>query len=161
MLKRIENGKEIVVNNRDIIVLQRVFFAMQDVCALEQKYQWEEDRLFHITAHLSPAAGGGARKGHDDGVLDGMEKKDEYFKSAEKYKNELKEAEDIINSIENKNMRTFVVLMYVFMMNGEEVRKRLNMTQYSFQQARKAIEDAENMQKAVWHDRYMLKNGTE
>lgn len=161
MLKRVESGKEIVVQNADIIVLQRIFYAMQDVCAMEDRCQWEEDRLFHITQHLSHTSGGGEKKGLDDGIISRMEAKDNYRSQLRQYQAELEEAEKILSSIKNPNMRTFVTLLYVLMLPGEEVRKRLNMTEYGFKKARKAIEDAESMQTAEWADRYVLANGSE
>lgn len=161
MLKRVENGKEIVVQNADIIVLQRIFYAMQDVCLSEDRCQWEEDRLFHITQHLSHTTGGGAKKGLDDGIVSRMEAKEKYREQLQQYQAELKAAEDILSGIKNPNMRTFVVLLYVLMLPGEEVRKRLNMTEYGFKKARKSIEEAKNMLAAEWTDRYVLADATE
>lgn len=161
MLKRVENGKEIVVHNADIIVLQRIFYAMQDVCTSENQCQWEEDRLFHITQHLSHTTGGGVRKGLDDGIVSRMEAKEAYRASLQQYQAELKAAEDILCSIRNPNMRTFVMLLYVLMLPGEEVRKRLNMTEYGFKRARKAIEEADSMQAAEWVDKYVLADDAE
>lgn len=156
MLKRVENGKEIVVQNADIIVLQRIFYAMQDVCTMEDRCQWEEDRLFHISQHLSHTSGGGEKKGLDDGIISRMEAKDNYRSQLQQYQAELNAAEEILSGIKNPNMRTFVVLLYVLMLPGEEVRKRLNMTEYGFKRARKAIEEAESMQAAKWVDKYVL-----
>lgn len=161
MLRRVENGKEIVVQNADIIVLQRIFYAMQDVCATEERCQWEEERMFHITQHLSHTSGGGEKKGLDDGVASRMEARENYCRQLQQYQAELNAAEEIINNIGNPNMRTFVVLLYVLMLPGEEVRKRLNMTEYGFKRARKAIEDADSMQNAEWTDRYVLADSTE
>lgn len=161
VLKRVENGKEIVVQNADIIVLQRIFYAMQDVCATEDRCQWEDDRLFHITQHLSHTPGGGEKKGLVDSIISRAEAKDNYRRQLQQYQAELNAAEEILTGIKNPNMRTFVVLLYVLMLPGEEVRKCLNMTEYGFKRARKSIEDAESMQTAEWVDKYVLRSKNE
>lgn len=157
VLKRVaENGKEVEVQNRDILVLQRIFYAMQDVCAMEERCQWVEDRLYKITQTLSSQPGGGERKTFADNLAS-MEKSESAYKaSLRRYQKELEEAEAILAGISNPNMRTFVTLVYVLMLSGEEVRKRLNMTEYAFKRARKAIESADNMASVVWVDKYVL-----
>ena len=59
MPKRMENGAEVEVNNVDIITLQRLFYAMQDVCTTEERCEWENDRMYSITQRLTRTGGGG------------------------------------------------------------------------------------------------------
>ena len=158
MPKRMENGTEIEVNNADILVLQRVFYAMQDVCITEERCQWEEDRMFSISQRLTGMGGGkGVPRGLESGLA-AIEQADKKHRSSlKKYQSELEAADRILSGIENPNMRTFVILLYVMMLPGEEVRKRLNMTEYGFKRARRLIEEAENMAQAEWTDRYVLR----
>lgn len=158
MPKRMENGKEIEVNNADIIALQRVFYAMQDVCATEERRMWEEDRMLAITQRLTRMGGGsgGVPGGIDAGLAAIEEAESKHSVRLIEYKKELQRAEEILNGISNPNMRTFVVLLYVHMLPGEEVRKRLNMTDYGFKRARRMIEQAPDMASAEWTDKYIL-----
>ena len=158
MPKRMENGTEIEVNNADILVLQRVFYAMQDVCMTEERCQWEEDRMFSISQRLTGMGGGKGVPGGLESGLAAIERADaKHRASLSKYRHELEAAERILSGIENQNMRTFVILLYVMMVPGEEVRKRLNMTEYGFRRARRLIEEAESMAQAEWTDRYVLR----
>lgn len=158
MPKRMENGKEIEVNNADIIALQRVFYVMQDVCTTEERRQWEEDRLFAITQRLTRMGGGsgGVPGGIDAGLSAIEEAETKHMAKLMEYSRELERAEEILCSISNPNMRTFVILLYVHQLPGEEVRKRLNMTDYGYKRARKKIEQAQDMASAEWNDKYVL-----
>lgn len=157
MPKRMENGAEIEVNNVDIITLQRLFYAMQDVCTTEERCEWENDRMYSITQRLTrTGGGGGAPSGLDAGLAAIEEAEAKHRTRLMEYKKELSRAERILGGIRNPNMRTFVMLMYVFMLPGEEVRKRLNMTEYGFKRARKLIEQAHDMASAEWIDKYVL-----
>ena len=160
MPKRMENGKEIEVNNADIIALQRVFYVMQDVCTTEERRQWEEDRMFAITQRLARmdggGRGGGVPRGIDAGFAAIEEAETKHGARLMEYKRELEHAEEILCGISNPNMRTFVILLYVHQLPGEEVRKRLNMTDYGFKRARKLIEQAQDMASAEWNDKYVL-----
>lgn len=159
MPKRMENGKEIEVNNADIIVLQRIFYAMQDVCTTEERRQWEEDRMLAITQRLTRMGGGsgGVPGGIDAGLAAIEEAEAKHGARLIAYKKELERAEKILDGISNPNLRTFVILMYVHMLPGEEVRKRLNMTEYGFKRARRLIEQAPDMASVEWTDKYILK----
>lgn len=67
----------------------------------------------------------------------------------------LKNAEQIINRIRWPGMRTFVVMLYVENLSPETVRRELNMTRYGMERARRAIEQAEDMQHATWDERFV------
>ena len=141
--------------NADIEKLKRVVYAMQDVCTTEERYEWEREHLFSITSpQISDMPrGNGIKKDIGDRIVRMEDKRDQYKAASKRYMDELTEAEEILNAIHNPNMRTFVVLVYVMGMPFEEVRKRLNMTEYTFKQAKTAIENADSMACAVWRGR--------
>lgn len=54
-----------VIKNRDILLLSRVLCVMQDVCSLERRCEWQRDRMFNITQHITGMPGG---KGMPSGI---------------------------------------------------------------------------------------------
>ena len=156
-LKRMENGHGIEVRNADILVLQRAAYAMQDICALEEQLKWQEDRRFFAAQRFGQSRSGGSKAGLEAGLAAMDETKRRYEERLAECKEELKAAEKIIGGIRNANMRTFVVMVYVMMLAGREVRMRLNMSEYAFRQAREAIEQAESMEAAQWPEKYVMK----
>ena len=59
-------AEPVKVRNRDIILLSRVLYTMQDVSATEQKRMWQQDRLWNITQKITGMPGGhGEPKGLD------------------------------------------------------------------------------------------------
>ncbi len=148
-----------VVRNRDIPLLARVLGIMQDVCGLERQIEWQNERMYSITARLTgmPSGKGGA-SGFDAAfaAIDGL--KDEHREKIRMYVRELKRAEKIINSIPSATMRTFVTMLYVDDLPLEFIRKELNMTRYGFERARAAVEDAPSMRDVVWRERFLVEN---
>ena len=45
--------RQVRVRNKDIIILSRVLYAMQDVSTTEQKRAWQQDRLWNITQKIT------------------------------------------------------------------------------------------------------------
>ncbi|MBQ8507204.1 MAG: hypothetical protein IJ466_07245 [Clostridia bacterium] len=134
------------IRNRDIAVLEDVTAAMQEVCRYEDMSEWQGDRIFSITRMLTgmPCASGGA-KGLDNSLSKLEAAQERYAGELEKCLRLLEKAESIINSIENREMRNFVVLMYVMKLPPAEVRRELNMSEWSFRQARQKVEQARSM----------------
>jgi len=146
----------ILIKNRDIPILSRVIYAMQDARMIERRIDWQEDQLGNITVNMSGMPrGSGPASGFDAtyAALDYL--CEQHKEQLSMYRRELKEAEKIINSIENPKMRTFVVMMYVEELPKAVVRRELNMTEYAFNKAKHAIEQAESMSAVVWRERYM------
>ena len=148
--------KTTLIKNRDIPVLSRVIYAMQDARMIERRIDWQEDQLGNITVNMSGMPrGSGPASGFDAtyAALDYL--CEQHKEQLSMYMRELKEAEKIINAIQNPKMRTFVVMMYVEELPKAVVRRELNMTEYAFNKAKHAIEQAESMSAVVWRERYI------
>lgn len=157
--KEPKEPKPRIIKNHDIPVLDRVLYVMQAVCSLEKRKEWQRDRMYKITQTVSGMPGGGSQPTGFDAAyaaLDGLNA--EHQEMIHAYTRELKAAERIINSIPSMTMRTFVVMLYVDHLPDITVRRELNMTEYGFNRARDAIENAENMGAVKWHERYIFSN---
>lgn len=144
------------IRNRDIPILSRVIYAMQDVRSTENRINWQEDRIGNISLNMSGMPKAGGQPAGFDATYAALDFLCEQHKEQlSMYMRELKEAERIINNIKNPKMRTFVVMMYVEDMPHAVVRRELNMTEYAFNKAKRAIEQAESMDAVVWRERYI------
>lgn len=144
------------IKNRDIPRLQKVVSLMQDIRVLEERRLWLRDRMTNITQHLSGMPGSGELHGLDAAYAMLSELETEHQELVKAYVRELKAAENTINSIGNPAMRTFVTLMYVLDMEPRDVKAELNMTEWGFRRARKAVEQATGMDMVVWRERYIF-----
>lgn len=145
------------IRNRDIPLLERVLYVMQEVCSIEKRCLWQRDRMYNITQHITGMPGGGGLPSGLDAAfaaLDGSNQ--EYRKKIASYMHELKTAEKIINGIASQTMRTFVVLMYVDGLPPDKVRAELNMSEWGFRRARSSIEQAQDMKSVVWREKYIV-----
>lgn len=139
------------IRNKDIDVLRQIMYTMQRVRILEERAAWEKDRMNNVTSHLSfTPRGGGIPSGLDRAFAALSDLEEQHKDEVVRYTKQLKRAESILNGIEREDMRTFVMMMYVEQLPITEVRERLNMSRRHFDSARKAIEDAENMESVVW-----------
>lgn len=139
------------MRNRDIPLMREILYIMQEICQIEKLQEWQRDRMLNVTQHLSFTPGGkGLPKGIEDAfaILSGLETEHE-AKCAE-YGRKLKEAEEILNGIENLEMRTFVLMKYVMDVPDTQIRRDLNMSEWAFNQAKKCIEEAGSMKEVVW-----------
>ncbi len=146
-----------VVKNKDIPLLARVLGIMQDVVSIENRIEWQRERMYSITSHMNGMPGGkGAPTGLDAAlaVIDGLE--GTYQEKVRSYMRELRNAEKILNAIPSESMRTFVTMMYVDDLPQEFVKKELNLSRRSFERARAAIENAESMAQVVWRERFIV-----
>ena len=119
-----------VIKNKDILLLSRVLYIMQDVCSLEKRIVWQNDRMYGVTAHITGMPGGkGVPSGFDAAFAAISGLNEEHKAQMQTYVRELKAAERIINSIPSRTMRTFVVMLYVDDLPATVVRRELNMTE--------------------------------
>lgn len=152
-----ERVQEPRIKNRDIPLLARVLHVMQDVCSLEKRCEWTRDRMYNITQYLTGMPGGsGVPTGLDAtfAAMDGIY--EEHREQILAYMRELKRAERILNGIQSRTMRTFVVMLYVDGLPPEKVREELNLTEWGFRRARECIEQAPDMQSVKWREKFIL-----
>ena len=146
------------IRNRDIPLLSRVLYTMQDVCATEQKRMWLQDRLWNITQKLTGMPGGsGFPQGLDAPLADISDMEEQYRAELPGFCAELKEAEEILNAIPVSEMRTFVTMKYVIGMTRKEIMVRLNMRRWQYDRLCENIEQAQDMAHVVWPERYRLR----
>lgn len=144
------------VNNADIPLLADVLCIMQDVCQIEQRREWQQERMHNITQHLTGTVhGGGAKKGLDEAIALLSELDEEHEKLCIDYIRLLKEAQRILDGIESRSMRTFVMMKYVMHLPDKEIRKELNMTRWRFNMARNSVETAWCMADVKWKEYYV------
>lgn len=154
-----EKNTSIIVNNKDIPTLEQVHSVMAQVTHLEERRAWQQDRMGFISQHLTGMPGGGGTpRGLDEAFARLAEVDDEHADKCKMYVRRLRKAEKILNSIENINMRTFVLMRYVIGASDMDIRKELNMTRRGFERARKCVESAHNMASVKWHDQYIIEN---
>ena len=147
----------VTIRNRDIPLLANVLCVMQEIRMVEERRQWQHDRLTNITPHLTGMPGGGGLpKGLEEAFAAISELEEDQAKECVKYAETLKKAQAILNGITNQAMRTFVKMKYVFEIPDTEIRKELNMTRRGFDRARKCVEDAPNMAAVRWQDKYIV-----
>lgn len=149
--------KPVVIRNRDIPLLADVLCIMQEICRIEQRRDWQRDRMFSITQHISGMPGGGGKpKGFEEAFAILSELDEEHEQRCKEYVRQLKTAQRILNGIESRNMRTFVMMKYIMNIPDTEIRDELNMTRRGFDRARKCVEEAECMAAVKWRERYIL-----
>lgn len=148
--------RSIEVRNRDIPLLSEILYIMQDVCQIEQRRDWQHDRMFNITQHLTGMPGGGLPTGLDETFAMLSEIDEEHEARCKEYVRQLRKAQKILNGIESRTMRTFVVMKYIMDVPDVNIRDELNMTRRGFDRARRAVEEAPNMAAVKWQERYIV-----
>lgn len=145
----------IKVRNQDIPQLACVLPIMQEVVGTERKAEWMRERMYGMGQHLTGMPGGGSLpKGLDDPLAEISELCEKYKEQMAQCTAELKEAENILNGIKSRTMRTFVLMKYVLDVPNTKIMKTLGMSKWHFERALKTIEDAPDMAHAAWHERY-------
>lgn len=153
-----QEEKQRIIRNRDIPLLNSIFYIMQDIVSLENRRDWQRGRMFSTTKRLTGMPGGGTPMGFD-AVLAALEELDDkHHEQLKMYVRELREAERILNTIPCRTMRTFVQMYYIDEISRADIMRELNMTKYSFDQARDAIEKARDMAHVAWKDKYVLED---
>lgn len=148
--------RPVKINNRDLPLLHEVLAVMQIINTTEQQREWQYARMLKITASLSGMPGGGDRKGLDDamGVLDELGR--DQIRECREYARLLRRAQRVLNGIESRSMRAFVLMKYVMGISDAEIRRELGMTRRGFTRAIHAVQDAPDMAAVKWQDRYIL-----
>ncbi len=137
------------VKNRDVLLLARVLYTMQDVCATERKRLWQQDRLWNITQKITGMPGShGEASGLERHFATITEIEERYEAEFAEYVEELQQAETILNGIESRTMRTFVTMRYLLAMQNREVMARLNLKRRRFEYLCRLIEDEPDMKTA-------------
>ena len=131
-----------------------VLSTMQEIRRLEERKQWVGDRLINVTQHLSWTAGGGGKHDFGDGYADLQEVEAEIDAKLSEYRQRLAKAEAVLNGIADLNMRTFVAMLYVEKFTSKRVMTELNMSRRTFDNARRAIENAPDMARAQWRGNF-------
>lgn len=146
-----------LIRNRDIMLLARVLYTMQDVRAAERKRLWQQDRLWNITQKITGMPGGhGAPGGLEQQFGEIAEMEARYRDACAAYIRELKAAEEILNRIESRSLRTFVTLKYMLGLPNQEIMNQLNMGRRAFERACRSIEQAQDMAHVQWEEPYIL-----
>lgn len=148
--------KPVKIANRDIPLLREVLSAMQSVCQAEQLREWQRGIMLKITASLSGMPGGGERKGFDDALSTLEDLCNDLIRACKEYGQSLRQAQRVLNEIENRNMRAFVMMKYVMGIPDAEIRRELGMTRRSFERALRAVQDAPDMASVKWQEKYIL-----
>lgn len=149
--------RPVVIHNRDIPLLADILPIMQEICQIEQRRDWQRDRMLNITQHLTGMPGGGGMpKGLDEAFALLSELDEEHEQRCKDYVRQLKAAQKILNGIESRSMRAFVTMKYVMEVPDAQIREELNMTRTGFNRARRCVESAECMAMVKWHERYIL-----
>lgn len=153
-----EQEAERYILNRDIPVLTRIWYTMQDIVSLEKRGDWQRERMFSVTKRLrGMPGGGGLPSGIDAALCELDELNHEYGEKLRAYVSELKTAERILNSIESATMRTFVRMYYVDNIGKAEIIRELGVTEYGFARARRCVEQAPDMAHVRWHERFLFR----
>lgn len=140
----------IQVKNRDVILLSQVLYAMQDVSVTERKRLWQQDRLWNITQKITGMPGGhGEPSGLERHFAEIEEIERRYDAECAEYLDELKRAEEIVNAIPSRTMRTFVTMRYMLGMPNREIMARLNLKRFRYDSLCKLIESAPDMAAAA------------
>lgn len=149
--------KPVEVHNRDILLLADVLYIMQEVCRTEQRRDWQRDRMYNITQHLTGMPGSGSLpKGFDDAFAMLSEIDEEHENLCKGYVRKLRKAQRILNGIESQSMRTFVLMKYILDVPDADIQRELNLTRRGFERARNCVEKAPDMASVRWQERYIL-----
>lgn len=145
----------VTVRNKDISLLQEVLPVMQLVEKTEELRVWERARAEKMTANLAGMPRGGGGLGLD-GVVAALDDLDRnQARECMEYAQHLRRAQKILNGIESRSMRAFVMMKYVMDARDSDIRKELNMTRRRFERARRSVEDAPDMASVKWKERYI------
>ena len=106
-------NRPVLVRNRDIPLLANVKAIAQEVQWLEHQRQWQRERMLSITHHLSFTPGGGMPKGLDEAFARLSELDEEHERKIKEYTRQLKAAEEILDQIKSRSMRSFVIMKYM------------------------------------------------
>lgn len=145
------------VRNRDIPKLTAVLYTMQDVQTTERRRMWMQDRLFSVTQRITGMPGGhGEPTGYEANFAAICEMEERYDAELTGYMNQLREAEGILNGIQNQKARTFVEMKYLMGFGRKAILNELNLKRWQYERMSEAVEQAESMGDVVWEERYLV-----
>lgn len=151
------DGEPVVIRNKDIPLLADVLCIMQEICHAEKRCEWQRERMYHITQHLSGMPGGGSpAKGFDDAFAMLSEIEEEHENLCKGYVRKLRKAQRILNGIESQSMRTFVLMKYIMDVPDADIQRELNLTRRGFERAKNCVENAPDMASVRWTERYIF-----
>lgn len=154
---RNQEPKQVTVKNKDIPILANIISVMNLINATEQRRDWQHDRLFNITQHLSGMPHGNSGPTGLDSIFSAIsELESEHEAECNQYIHEMRQAQRILNRIESRTMRAFVTMKYVMDIPDTEIMQELNLTKHGFYRARNCIEQAKDMESVVWRERFIL-----
>lgn len=140
------------IRNRDIPKLRNVLYRMQEIPQLERAGEWQKDRRHAITRVFSGMPG--STRGVPKGLEAAMERLDEiseeYAQQLVDALDALDEAQDILNGISDKRLRTFVVMAYIGDLSAKDVQQELNLTAWKYRKVREMVEQADSMRGLEW-----------
>ena len=147
----------IEVRNRDIPILAEVLSIMQDIKQIERRREWQRERMYSISYHLTGMpGGGGSPKGLDGAFVLLSQIDEEHEQRCRDYAMQVRKADRILQGIESPTMRAIVELKYVWDEPDAEIRRRLHLTRRGLERARRCIEEAPCMAEVKWREKYVL-----
>ena len=145
------------IKNKDIPLLCSIYAIMRDIESLESRREWQRDRMFVLTKRLTGMPGGSGTQRGLDAALAAIDELDgQYGEQITQYVRDLKKAERILNAITSRKMRSFVQAYYIDEIGKSEIMRDMNMTEWGFDRARTAIEQAADMAHVVWRERFLI-----
>ena len=146
------------VKNRDIPVLARMLYVMQDVSVTEELRKMLQERLYNMSARITGSPGGnGEPKGLDAPFAAIGEMEERYGQECDSMAAELLHGDTILNSIPSETMRAFVKMRYVMGMSRGQIMTKLGLKKWEYFEICDRIEQAENMAHVCWQEKYALK----
>lgn len=138
------------IRNRDIRMIMAVPAMRAEIETLEDRMEWVRARAEKITRQLSSAGGGGGR-GLEDTVAELVELEERYKRMIRSYSGLLKAAERKLIGLENMHLRAFIELAYLTGAKGPEIQRKLNMSRWAYENAKRQLEAAEGLDGIRWH----------
>ena len=150
-------SKSVVVQNRDIPLLAGVLYIMQEIRMLEEHRDFQWHTMYNITQHLTGMPRSGSLPtGYENAFARLSEIDSQYEARCKQYVRQLRKAETILNTIDNKSMRIFVMMRYLMGYSRKAICRELNWSQRGYDRARTAVESASCMADVKWQERYIL-----
>lgn len=152
-----KTGGPEVIRNRDIPILADVLCIMQEVNMLENRIEWQREKMTSMSQHLTGMPGGGSLpKGLEEVFAMLSEIEESQKKKVREYVGKLRKAEMILDGIRSESMLAFVKMKYVFQIPDVEIRRELNMSRWGFEQAKERVEMARDMAHVSWREKFVV-----
>ena len=139
------------IRNKDILEIQAIPQLMLEIVSLERRIEWERARMKNTTQRFNALPrGGGVNRAMEtaEAEIDDAERQHSALKK--QYAARIKKAEAVLAGIENSRMRTLVRLLYLDGISPSAVQGVMQFGRYAFENARAAIEEADDMKSVKW-----------